>query len=145
MRKLFVCTLLFVPCYCFAMTDVECLSLAIFKEANIEPISGKKAVANVIINRSKKKRKSICNVVFERKQFSWTVKKQYYTPKQIRYNLTLAKQIITAENRKTRVDNTKGSLHFHSKKMRAKPRWAGAMIVSVSIGNHIFYKQKKNA
>ena len=54
--------------------QVFCLAQNIYFEAGIESVAGKAAVARVTINRkaSKKFPKTICDVVWQRKQFSWT-------------------------------------------------------------------------
>lgn len=126
--------------YSCALTNTECLSLAIYKEANTQSLAGKRAVANVILNRANKKNKSICAVVFEKYQFSWTRKK--WKKKDISYHVVLANRIILMDKRKSRKDNTHGATHFHNKKI--KPSWARKMRLVVKIEDHVFYKERKN-
>lgn len=52
-------------------TDSECLVSVIHYEAGGEPLSGKRAVYDVVMNRAKALQKTICEVVSEPKQFSW--------------------------------------------------------------------------
>ena len=61
---------------CFAelnKKELNCLSLAIYKEARGESILGQQLVAKVILNRVKDPSfpNSVCKVVFQPKQFSW--------------------------------------------------------------------------
>lgn len=54
--------------------QVFCLAQNIYFEAGIESVAGKAAVARVTINRVKSPKfpDTICDVVWQRKQFSWT-------------------------------------------------------------------------
>jgi spore germination cell wall hydrolase CwlJ-like protein len=54
--------------------EIDCLARAIYHEARGESEMGKKAVAMVTINRanSSKFPNSICRVVYEKGQYSWT-------------------------------------------------------------------------
>ena len=55
--------------------SITCMSKAIFFEARGESKAGKRMVANVISNRVKHKEafaNTICGVVYQHKQFSWT-------------------------------------------------------------------------
>ena len=54
--------------------DIYCGAQNIYFEAGSEPFEGMMAIADVTINRKKDTRwpDSICNVVWQDKQFSWT-------------------------------------------------------------------------
>jgi len=54
------------------MTPLTCLALAIHFEARSEPLDGQAAVASVVLERVDMERypDTICEVVFQRKQFS---------------------------------------------------------------------------
>ena len=56
------------------MTAATCLALAIYWEARNQPTIGQLAVAQVVVNRVESKRwpSTICDVVWQKKQFSWT-------------------------------------------------------------------------
>lgn len=58
--------------------EIDCLAKAIYHEARGESETGKKAVAMVIINRTNNPKfpNSICQVVHEPRQFSWTSDKK---------------------------------------------------------------------
>ena len=51
--------------------DVRCLAVAIHQESRGEPYRGRKAVADVIINRSLRSGESICKVIRKPFQFSF--------------------------------------------------------------------------
>ena len=55
----------------FAIQDDKCMASAIYYEARGEPLAGRKAVQEVILNRSQATGKTVCAVVKERAQFSW--------------------------------------------------------------------------
>lgn len=57
-----------------ATAEIHCLALNVYHEARSEPDQGKFAVAQVTINRVRSPRypDSICKVVWQRGQFSWT-------------------------------------------------------------------------
>ena len=74
--KLLILASLFFLTPCFAelnKKELNCLSLAIYKEARGESILGQQLVAKVILNRVKDPSfpNSVCKVVFQPKQFSW--------------------------------------------------------------------------
>ena len=113
---------------------VECLAKNMYFEARGEDIRGLLAVAHVTINRVQTAGypSRICDVVYQKNQFSWTSMKlkikDYTRYEQIKQ---LAHDVLNGETE----DPTKGALHFHSKHTRAnwnlKPK--------AKIGNHIFY------
>ena len=58
----------------YSKKDVKCLAANIYHEAGIEPLSGQLAVAFGTIQRVKDNRfpDSLCGVVYQKKQMSWT-------------------------------------------------------------------------
>ena len=114
--------------------DVKCLATAIYHEANTESLQGKKAVANVILNRVKHSDypNTVCGVISQKSQFSWYRKvKHNYTDE----TLTIARDMLNK-----RRDNTNGALFFHSGK---NPHWTKKMKMTKQIGNHKFYRLNK--
>jgi len=119
--------------------EEHCLAKNIFYEAGNQEIKGKIAVAYVTLNRTKDKKfpKSICNVVYQRNQFSWTnyhKKLEKITKKDKRWK----ESFRIAKCFRMYHDPSKGSLFFHTKQTR--PYWASKRKKTVVIGNHIFYK-----
>lgn len=121
--------------------EIRALATAIHHEARGESLAGKKAVANVIMNRVKHKEfpNTVRAVIAQRGQFQW------YHNKKLRAGSSytketedLAQAIYKAHRANKRVDNTKGSIFFSSNGRRP----AGRAIHPIRIGGHVFYKLK---
>jgi len=134
--------------------EVECLSLNIYFEAANQSTAGKLAVAIVTYNRVKSNRfpNTFCEVVYESKkdlqnnpirnncQFSWYCDGKTdipYEGKQWKISRELA--IWFYRNRSKIPDITDGSTHYHGDYIK-KPYWSKIFSKTVSIDNHIFYK-----
>lgn len=134
--------------------ELQCMKRAIYEEARGESYDGKRAVANVIMNRVKHEDfpSTVCGVVYQRNrgtcQFSWVCKEPNFSSirkpknpnKKTVYNSEIeeiAKKAITAKRRK---DNTHGSLYFRTKHV---PGWMGSERIK-KIGNHYFYISEEN-
>lgn len=122
--------------------DVDCLARAIYHEARGETRDGRRAVAEVVLNRvdSDQYPDTICGVVHDQRfggcQFSWVCmgvaaprKGRVFADAQ-----SLAVEMIGARRRPL----TRGATHFHTTSIR--PRWAGNLTRTVTIGSHIFYR-----
>lgn len=117
-----------------------CMMKNIYHEARGEPIKGQIAVANVTMNRVAHSRfpNSVCEVVFQRKQFSWTLSKAKVNKQDIQFSdviYTIALKAVTGRL----VDYTGGATHFHTKAIN--PYWADSKVYLNTIGNHVFYKR----
>lgn len=55
--------------------ESQCLASAIHYEARGEPVAGRRAVLDTIINRMLATGMSACGVVYQRRQFAWADKK----------------------------------------------------------------------
>jgi len=115
--------------------ETVCLAKNIYHEARGESIRGKLAVAKVTLNRvaSGKFKQTICGVVYQRGQFSWTESK--YKPildKQAWLDsLHIAKLLLlNPELSKTQ------AMYYHNTKV--KPGWKQLERID-KIGNHVFY------
>jgi spore germination cell wall hydrolase CwlJ-like protein len=111
--------------------EFHCLVKNVYYEARGESKLGKEAVAIVTLNRVRHPDypKSICGVVYQKKQFSWTIK-----PSKAKIN---AKDWQDSINAAVIAYNSKGfeATHYHN--FTVRPNW-GLKRVAV-IGNHIFY------
>lgn len=114
--------------------QVECLAKNIYFEARGEPRKGQLAVAHVTVNRTKSDHypNDVCSVVYQKKQFSWTVDR----PKIRNYELyaefkDMAYSVLQGETK----DPTNGALFFHN--TSADPGWGKR--IRAKIGQHIFY------
>lgn len=107
--------------------------MAIYYEARGEPLVGKQAVAEVVLNRSEQRNKSVCEVVFEPHQFSWTshtkspptVKSQVWED-----CLSIAKHSLIVQS-----NHTKGALYFNTRRMGVRFNNKH----KATIGNHVFF------
>jgi N-acetylmuramoyl-L-alanine amidase len=124
-----------------------CLSLNVYNEARTEPIQGQYAVAFVTMNRVKQSKEGVCQVVFKRKQFSWTNNafdengkmKQRYLPisgKQWDRARKIASQVIRGEV----VDFTRNATYFFADYIKA-PRWASEKRYVGKWGVHLFFRE----
>ncbi len=115
-------------------TAMLCLALTVYYEARGEPIEGQYAVAEVVINRSEERNLSICEVVYEKNQFSW-VKQQH--SKKIPQNKTFEMSKLIAKDaldNREKYNYSKQAQHFKHKKLRNRNS------NYLTIGNHVFYK-----
>lgn len=151
MKLLLATALILFPCVSVGksvthnLTETQCLSLAIYKEARGEKQKGQVSVANVVLNRAEDSGKSVCSVVFAKGQFTWAKnwKPAKLTKKQeVGRFSSLAKQML--ENRKNLRSEEFAATHFHARNLKRKPIWARRMEVVAVYGNHIFYKQKES-
>ena len=130
--------------------EVECLALNIYHEARGEGIEGWLAVAFVTVNRKYSGRfpDSICEVVYDSYQFSWThdnipddpILEKYADRKAWEYIQWFAKGFF--ENYDNIVDPTEGSLYYHTHQVA--PYWKNHFTEVATIGNHIFYTEVDN-
>ena len=116
--------------------SVICLAKNIYYEARGESLPGKLAVAKVTLNRVESPRfpKTVCDVVYQKFQFSWTSNKQtkIYDKNAWQESLNLARDAI--KSNLSELDKFT-ALYFHSRHI--KPNWKLKRIAK--IGNHVFY------
>jgi spore germination cell wall hydrolase CwlJ-like protein len=107
----------------------------------------------VKINRAHQDPDKICEVTFQRKQFSWTTKVKktangWYIPEHMRPNLQNPLEAWGWQRAKTIAgvalsgrmwDFTRGAKHYHADYV--SPKWAVSMKPVHQIGKHIFYIQ----
>ena len=136
--------------------SIDCLAKNIYWEASNEPLRGKKAVAQVTVNRTEDERfpDDICGVVYERDkvkvkgrmkticQFSWTcMTAKNKTPRNEENweeALRIAHKFVLDAHELPELDE---ALFYHADYVR--PRWAKKMVKIEKIGAHIFYREKQ--
>jgi len=110
----------------------------IYHEARGERMEGQMAVAHVTLNRVAHDNwpETICDVVYEPKQFSWTHMIKDHTPKEIKAwkNATVIARDVMIGNTE---DPTYGAVFYHANWVN--PEWAKQMTLSKVIGSHLFY------
>ena len=118
-------------------SELLCLAKNIYYEARGEPLQGKIAVAQVTLNRVTHRTQfdaSICQVVYAKHQFSWTMEKHREPrgPEWLEAQ-ALAKLVVQGV---AYLPNFK-ALYFHN--LTVKPQWNKTKELVARIGNHIFY------
>jgi len=121
--------------------EIECLATNIYFEALTESEAGQVAVANVTMNRVNSKHfpNSVCEVVWEPKQFSWTHDGKSDKPsskKAYEEVYEIAKAVYDGNI----VDITEGSTFYHADYVN--PSWNKVMQRVAKIDRHIFYKHE---
>jgi len=127
--------------------EIRCLALNIYFEARGESKKGQFAVAAVTMNRVKsyKYPNSVCEVVWQRRQFSWTHDGKSDRPREQKAwsrakelaDLVHSKYLQTYEKSNGAWDITQGALHYYSTAI-STPYWAKEKMVSALIGRHRF-------
>lgn len=136
-----------------SLSALQCLTTNIFYEARNQNKIGMQAVAAVTYNRaaSGKYPSSVCRVVFQKMQFSWTHQIPYkefskvlegdlsgYSSKdKAKYQqaLEIAQKPVNAV-RSILPSNT---LHYHA--AYVNPKWKYKMTEVRVVGSHVFYKE----
>ena len=122
-----------------ASSPLQCLTLNIYHEARGEGVEGMWAVGEVTLNRVKDNRwpSSICSVVYQDKQFSWTHDKiadEMHEEDGKKLSESVARLVIAGLN----LNLTQGGTHYHADYVT--PSWSSSLIKTTTINNHIFYK-----
>lgn len=120
--------------------DIACLAYSIFREAGTLPAKDQAAVAQVHVNRLRTGSwgTHLCQVVYAKAQFSWTLEKRNvkWSQKEKTLAETIAKGFIDGL-RVHPLDSNK-ILHYHTTAVH--PKWGRQGQVVASAGPHIFYK-----
>lgn len=117
-----------------------CLAMNIYHEARGESIAGQIAVAQVTMNRVEHKSwpDTVCEVVYQKKQFSWTHTIKDHTPHDNDAWET-AKSIASTVYTGEEDDYVHGAVFYHADYVT--PFWAKSYEKVTQIGTHIFYRK----
>jgi len=121
--------------------DLDCLATNIYHESRGEGFYGMEAVARVTLNRllSPGFPDTICKVVFQPRQFSWTASTRAVSDSAAyKQAVEIARFVLMHPED----DFTNGSLFFHTIHIR-RPIWTKNLEQSLVVNNHIFYKERK--
>ena len=120
-----------------------CLSLLVFHEARSEPIKGKQAVVEVVMNRTKDERfpKTPCDVIKQKGQFSWVsnpnnLKPPKYEKEAWKESQEVVIDYLSKRTKGKETKHTKGALFFNSTRMGVRYKTGKSPVVC---GRHIFY------
>ena len=118
--------------------ELYCGAQNIYHESRGETNLGQIAVAHVVRNRVESSRypNTVCEVIWQPKQFSWTHDGKSDEPKD-RPAFVKAVWLHLIANMKN--DITVGALNFYAHK-KVTPSWAAEKEVVLLIGNHTFLK-----
>ena len=119
--------------------ELGCMALNLYHEGRGEGRKGQLAIAAVTMNRIKSKDypDTICEVVWQRKQFSWThTASKYHSVNDLKawqQSLALAQSFLDRET----VTEVGSATHYHASSVR--PYWISAGKLVARLGNHYFY------
>jgi len=125
--------------------ETYCLAQNIFFEARSESLASQAMIAEVTFNRALSKNfpNTICEVVWQSKQFSWTHDGKHDDPTRMSFlDREAWKEIYKAAE--LIINNPEGYLpktgatHYHADYV--KPYWASEMKYLGKVGSHLFYK-----
>jgi spore germination cell wall hydrolase CwlJ-like protein len=121
---------------------VMCLALNIYFEARSEEPMGQLAVAEVTLNRVASSRypNNVCDVVWQRKQFSWTHDGKSDKPKDAKaWDMAVRAAKLAMKHRDVVIVGDEVT-HYHAEYVT--PYWTTAYERVAKVGTHIFYKAK---
>ena len=116
-----------------------CLAQNIYFEARSQALIEQVAVAQVVMNRVRSPHypNSVCDVVWERRQFSWTHDGKSDKPRNPNAWLE-ANQIASLVLSPSFPDLVDGATHYHAHYV--SPTWANSLESVATIGTHKFYR-----
>ena len=126
--------------------EMNCLALNVYHEARHLSLVAQIGIIKVVNNRIKSPKfpSTICNVVWQTKQFSWTHDGKSDRPYEERVFKII--QIFSREiwSKLDEIgDITHGATHYHADWLKQKPCWVDSMQYLTTLGEHLYYKEKK--
>jgi N-acetylmuramoyl-L-alanine amidase len=122
----------------FHARSLDCLARNVYYEARGESLAGQYAVAEVTMNRraSLAYPKTVCEVVYQEKAFSWTEYEVLDEPDGDAW--LRATRVAEEVYYQRRPPALPGVLHFHA--VYVRPDWAKDRKRVARIGQHVFYR-----
>ena len=120
-------------------TALLCLALNVYWEARNQSIAGQVAVAQVTMNRVESPRypDDVCEVVYQRHQFSWYwdgKPDKPLEPLAWERAIDVAGAVMAGSVHK----ELEGVTHYHA--TYVKPHWSNAYAMVTQIDDHVFYR-----
>ena len=119
--------------------ELECLALNVYHEARGEKLQGRLLVTQVVLNRSKTRKLSFCETVYQKKQFSWTNSGVRKVEKEVlhRYYKEAVGLLYGFHSVPEEFQNVE---YYHT--TAVKPVWRHALTRVGVVGQHIFYSRR---
>jgi spore germination cell wall hydrolase CwlJ-like protein len=115
--------------------EVNCVAEAVYYEARGEPIEGRIAVANVVMNRMRSSGHTACSVIWKARQFAWVGVRKPITDKEAWSDaVEIAALVYTG----LITDQVDGATHFVTRAEANYLPWFEGYRLGLLIGNHIF-------
>ena len=117
----------------------KCLTEAVYYEARNDTEKGQQAVADVVLNRVEHKAypNSVCKVVYQKGQFSWSVNKPAVKEKAAWEKAEkLAERKLKRQYALVREDVTSGATHFQ----KSEKGWKGTVKIGKIGKHHTFFR-----
>ena len=119
--------------------ELGCLAMNIYHEGRGEPVRGREAIASVTMNRVRNGRypDTVCGVVWQRKQFSWT---RTHPRHHVITDLRAWQQALETAWRfiSGAIVSTVGDAnHYHA--ISVRPYWRDDSKLVAQLGRHYFY------
>ena len=127
------------------LSSIECLAVNLYHESRSESDFANIAINTVVFNRVNDKRfpDTICGVIFQKSQFSWTGNGLSDTIKdKAQYERLYRLSESTLLNRDFIIKYSEGINHYHT--TTSHPYWSNSrgMVFINQVDNHNFYKWK---
>lgn len=137
-----IAVLVILPSHVSGNDELKCLAKNIYFEARSEKLISQLAVAQVTLNRVRSScyAYTICEVVWEPRQFSWTHDGKSDIPHN-KLAYTTALIIAKIAVFKNPPDVVGFSTHYHHKKIQ--PVWSDDLTPITAIGSHIYYIEER--
>lgn len=124
--------------------QADCLALNIFHEARGEGLEGMRKVGFVTMNRvaAKSWPNTICSVVYQPKQFSWTLfdpRIDFSNPQEVK-SFEKAKKVSRNIIEGNIQDTTHGATHYYAHNKIDAPSWVSRLEQVEIAGNHTFLR-----
>ncbi len=120
--------------------STRCMALNVYFESRNQSEAGQLAVLQVVLNRVRHIEfpDSICDVVYQKHQFSWSNDGKSDVPKEIPVYSSLLKAATKLVTVYQHINGLDGALYYHRNDVH--PPWADVFERLAVIGDHIFYK-----
>jgi N-acetylmuramoyl-L-alanine amidase len=124
------------------VSAIICLALNVFYEARGASPIDQQAVAAVALNRSEAEHRSVCHVIREPKQFSWTSQYRVAQPRLTNvlerrawlHSISVARQVMSDKAIRRRFTNV---MYYHTHYVR--PLWDRHMRIAFATPFHTYY------